>query len=170
MIFSVFLRASSKRLTSLGKRISSGAQVASTISVPLFFSSDSKKAEGLSSSCSLSSRAASFLCVSMMSAPHATRTESAGRPLFATKSACLRRPYRISRIRVLFWVSGTSRAFQVHGFLGILAIFRALYEFSIASIIILYKTLDVFKETLNKSPTRGAIVNLKAFLICKVLV
>ena len=47
MIFSVFLLASSKRLTSFGKRMSSGAQVASTISVPLFFASDSKEAEAL---------------------------------------------------------------------------------------------------------------------------
>lgn len=62
--------------------------------------------------------------------------------------ACLRRPYRISRIRVLFSVSGTSWAFQVHGFLSIPAIFRALYDLSIAYNIILYNTLDVFQESL----------------------
>ncbi len=36
----------------------------------------------------------------------------------------------------------------MHGFLGILAIFRALYELSIAYNIILYNALDVFQETL----------------------
>jgi hypothetical protein len=40
----------------------------------------------------------------------------------------------------------------VHGFLGILAIFRALYELSIAYNIILYNILDVFQETLFIMP------------------
>ena len=37
----------------------------------------------------------------------------------------------------------------MHGFLSILAIFRALYELSIAYNIILYNILDVFQESLN---------------------